>query len=195
MDFPFIKAIKEFFQKRRHRRFLSLYDFPETGSILDISCGDGDFLSVIRSYFPKLDLYGIDISGECIERAKKQHDWGTFQVADAESVPHEPQSFDTVLSCMSLHHYKNPQQIFSEIARVLHSDGTLYLVDYFPQNRAAQLFYNFEGCPEPYHFERYYRIEEVTSFARNVGLTFSSSKKLSSLSGNRILVFGKTEIC
>lgn len=191
MKFPIPKKIKDHLTRRRHRRFLSLYDLPEKGSVLDISCGDGDFLDVLRSYFPKLDLHGIDISESYIARAKEKHPWAKLTVADAADMPYESASFDGLLSCMSLHHYHNPQKVFDEAARVLRPGGRLYVLDFIPRNRIVQILFNFDGCPEPYHFERYYLKREIEFFACAAGLKPCAERKIEWFSNAKITLLQK----
>jgi ubiquinone/menaquinone biosynthesis C-methylase UbiE len=184
-----IQRIKRHLEQRRHKRFVTLFDLPKKGSLLDISCGDGNFLSIVQKHFPELDLNGVDISKNCIEQACLKYPHITFSIAHAESLPYKDRTFAVVLSCMSLHHYKDPQKIFSEISRVLTTVGNLYLIDLVPRHRWLQLIYNWDGCPEPYHFERYYLRSEIESFASAVGLYLHDIRMSSRFSSKKILVF------
>lgn len=186
-----IRRWREFRKRLRHKRFLRLYDLPKEGVVLDISCGDGDFLAVLRSYFPELDLHGIDISPEYIESARAKHSWATLATGNAEEVPYADDTFHVVLSCMSLHHYRKPHLVFSEAARVLRPGGRLYVVDFMPHNSIVQFLFNLDGCPEPYHFERYYRMSEVESLAQDAGLMLRDKRRMDWFSNAKILLLQK----
>ena len=43
---------------------------PNTLKILDFGCGVGDVTPYIRKYFPHAEIFGVDISRECIETAR-----------------------------------------------------------------------------------------------------------------------------
>ena len=98
-------------------------------SILDIGCGNGRFLEVIKG---KVFQYtGIDNSESLITYAKKwQGDKGKFIHADALSLPFENDSFDVVVSFGVLHHIpskKFRKQFLKEAYRVLKKDGLLII--------------------------------------------------------------------
>jgi ubiquinone/menaquinone biosynthesis C-methylase UbiE len=186
-----IAHFKKHLEERRHRRFLQLFNLPNEGSVLDISCGDGDFLSTIHSYFAKLELYGIDMSTKVIEKARTKCPNAEFVVAYAELIPHKEATFDVAISCMSLHHYAKPREVFSEVARILSAQGKFYLIDFMPMTRLTQVLHNWDGCPEPYHFEKYYLRREVEEMASGVGLILESDEHLSRFDGQRLLTFRK----
>jgi SAM-dependent methyltransferase len=51
-------------------------------SVLDVGCGQGSFLQELRSEFPRIKPYGIDISSSGIELARKRVPEGKFCVLD-----------------------------------------------------------------------------------------------------------------
>jgi ubiquinone/menaquinone biosynthesis C-methylase UbiE len=183
--------IQSYFQARRHKRLVSLFYIPKNANVLDVSCGGGDLLSILHKYLGISTAHGIDISEKNIRKAKASHPWGTFHIASADSLPYKNERFETVLSCMSLHHYKKPQEIFSEISRVLSPEGTFYLVDLIPGHRWSQIFNNWGGCPEPYHFEKYYLKEEIVSLAQSAGLRLETDKATRPYSNIRIVTIKK----
>jgi len=185
------KQLKKYQEKRRHNKFLSVYNIAEKGTVLDISCGDGDFLAALHHHFPRLDLHGIDVSNESIERARGQCPYARFSVVNAESTLYRPDTFDAVFCCMSLHHYKKPEQVFSEVARVLSPEGSFYLMDFMPKYWLSQKLYNWDGCPEPYHFEKYYLKKEIVVFAKAAGFSICREKRVGLFSGKKVLVFKK----
>lgn len=170
-------------------RFFSIYDLKNEGTLLDLSCGEGAFLKCVSDYFPALFLHGVDILPSILERAKKRCPLATFVQADAVQLPYPDATFDMVLTSMSLHHYKEPLKVFSEIARVLRRGGVAHIIDIMPRNHALQLFKNFDGCPEPYHFERYYTLPEVECFAESAGLRMQSSRRIYLFGGHTVCTF------
>ncbi len=159
------KDIKLNFRKHRRARFLSHFNLPKKGSVLDISCGCGCALNIFHHHSPTLTLHGIDMSKETIEEAKQNCPAAAFSVARAECLPYKEQRFDVVISCHALHHYKKPEQVFDEVSRVLAHGGIFYINDIFPKHRLMQWFQNYHGCSEPYHFEKYYTKQDVASLA------------------------------
>lgn len=52
-----------------------------------------------------------------------------FMQGDAEKLTFEDNSFDIVISRLAFHHFSNPKQCFSEMARVLKPGGKLVVID------------------------------------------------------------------
>jgi ubiquinone/menaquinone biosynthesis C-methylase UbiE len=48
---------------------------------------------------------------------------------NAEALPFADSQFDAVFNTLSFLHYPKPEQVFSEVSRVLHPGGRFYLVD------------------------------------------------------------------
>lgn len=96
--------------------------------VLDLGCANG---RMVELFFPKnVEYYGVDISGELIEIAKKLYPAGHFQVGDALDIPFADNTFDKVYFISVLHHIPSKefrQKCFSEINRVLKPNGQLVL--------------------------------------------------------------------
>ena len=75
-------------------------------SILDVGCGTGALLSMIRDQQKSVRLFGIDLSEEMIKasKAKLQKD-ADLRVSDSEKTPFKSGSFDLVTCTFSFHHY------------------------------------------------------------------------------------------
>jgi ubiquinone/menaquinone biosynthesis C-methylase UbiE len=131
------------------------------------------------------------MSEPCIKRAKSSYHWGNFTVARAEALPHTDKMFSMVVSCISLHHYNKAQEVFSEASRVLELGGMLYVIDRIPRNRFFQFIYNLDGCPEPYHFEKYCTQKNIEVLAQHAGLSVLSNRRLRIFSDIRVIALQK----
>ena len=63
------------------------------------------------------------------EAARKQQNNMTFVLGTAEKLPFLDESFDIVISRLAFHHFKNIQESFQEMVRVLRPGGKLVLID------------------------------------------------------------------
>lgn len=104
--------------------------------LLDLGCGTGEMIRLLREKHPQMMLWGLDLSPEMIRRAKeKQIPHADFCVGDAEFLPYPDQSFDVVLCMQSFHHYPNPEAVLEEVYRVLRPGGRFLLYDMYVKNR------------------------------------------------------------
>ena len=53
----------------------------------------------------------------------------SFQTGNAEELPYEAETFDLVITRLSLHHFTNPEKPFREMQRVLKKGGKLVVWD------------------------------------------------------------------
>lgn len=94
---------------------------PQTGEdILDLGCGTGHLTYRITS--SGAQVVGIDQSCSMIEQASRSYPDLNFAVADAKALEITEQ-FDAVFSNAVLHWIKPPENVISEIKRVLKPGG------------------------------------------------------------------------
>ena len=69
------------------------------GKLLDVGCGEGVLLGKISEKFGnEYELYGTDLSGNAIEKAKSCNgDKARFVQGDAEHLPYEENMFDVII--------------------------------------------------------------------------------------------------
>jgi ubiquinone/menaquinone biosynthesis C-methylase UbiE len=89
--------------------------------ILDVGCGPGIFTA--RYAAVGADVVGIDFSEQMIKIAKDQFPRIDFQVADAERLPFDDQSFDFVIGIHVVHHLARPRRMFESVCRVTKPGG------------------------------------------------------------------------
>ena len=114
----------------------SLEIIPLEGSVklLDVACGTGLLIDMLRYQRPDLHTTGIDISRQMLERAKQRVPPvpGKVQwlVGHAEQLPVGSGTFDVVTCTNAFHLVQDAPAALSEFRRVLKPEGTLVLVDW-----------------------------------------------------------------
>ena len=101
-------------------------------AILDIGCGPGDLAAMLAKRLPQVRVVGLDLSPSMVELARERHGAEgrlRFEAGDAASLPFEAQSFDLVVSTLSLHHWPDPGAAFGEMRRVLRPGGAAFIYD------------------------------------------------------------------
>ncbi len=172
----------------RSAKFLNNVNLPIEGKLLDLSCGDGKLLKLIKSQDKtnQLDLYGIDIVDH-----KFDSDIIKFHKTSSDQTQFLNQTFDVITCLMSLHHYKNINQTLAEVGRILQPQGQFYVLDIFPQNELSQIIYNSIRCHEPYHFEKFYTIDQFEELANQYSFNLITNNSISKIPKLNILKFVK----
>lgn len=105
--------------------FIDWLGAPEGLSWLDVGCGNGAFTEeLIRRCAPKA-VTGIDPSEGQLAYARERDGAGmaTFQVADAQALPFDDDSFDAAVMALVIAFVPEPQKAVREMARVVRPGG------------------------------------------------------------------------
>lgn len=89
-----------------------------TGSVLDVGCGNGKFVTRLHHDRPDLRVIGMDISAGILADVPRP-----VVVADAQALPLADASVDAVLAMHMLYHVPDIPAAISELARVLKPSG------------------------------------------------------------------------
>ena len=124
---------------------------PDGARVLEVGCGPGH-LSIRLARQHGLDVTGLDLDPAMIERARANADRSedgdergpSFLVGDVAALPFPDESFDLVVSTMSMHHWADPTSGMAEIDRVLRPGASALIWDFRPG------FQPFQGdLPDP----------------------------------------------
>lgn len=140
---------------RARRKRLVKFDITPKSSVLDLGCGDGLNISILRNMGVK-NIIGIDISKYLIEKAKKENPDIKFYIGKAQSLPFRDGRFNVVLVDSVFHHLMKYDRAVKEIHRVLANKGLLCLIephnclprrlfDYVCLSPAGKLLTNFKN--------------------------------------------------
>ena len=108
------------------------------GRVLEIAIGTGRNLPY---YSRQIDLVGIDVSPRMLDvarlRAEALDRRVELRVADAQELPFEDASFDTVLATLTLCSIPDDQCAVAEMARVVRPGGSVVLLDHVASPRRS----------------------------------------------------------
>ena len=151
-------------------------------SLLDVACGTGRFLSVVKSNWPKLNATALDLSPSYLDAARKtlgdRRDVA-FVEANAEAMPLAAASQDIVTAIFLFHELppKVRPVVIAEIARVLKPGGVFVLLDSIQGGDAAGFEALTELFPQAFHEPYYesYLAWDIRAAGEAAGLSFISS--------------------
>jgi ubiquinone/menaquinone biosynthesis C-methylase UbiE len=124
--------------------------------LLDVACGTGRFLTVIKDNYPRLPVTGVDLSRPYLVKAGASLEpwsWARLVEGAAEQLPFADRSF-ALVTCVYLFHElprKVRIQVAREMARVLRPGGRLILVDSFQKGDRPAFEGLLELFPRAYH--------------------------------------------
>jgi len=95
------------------QRVLTKWSGPERPTTLDVGCGPGFVMDVLK---PVFDVRGIDIDPAAVAEGKRRG--LDVQEADAHALPFEDNSFDLVYCSFVLLWVEDPVKVLSEMKRV-----------------------------------------------------------------------------
>lgn len=96
-------------------------------SVLDVGCGEGRFCRKLLGV--GIAACGLDPVPAMIDAAQKQDQNGQYTLGFAEDLPFQDESFDLVVTYLSLIDIDGPEVAISEMARVLKPGGRILVAN------------------------------------------------------------------
>jgi len=105
--------------------------------ILEIGCGRGVGVVLLKRYFRPCSTVALDMDDRMIQMARQRlgglpRSAATFCVGETTHLPFKDGRFDAVFSFGMLHHVLNWRAALKQIARVLTKEGCFFMEEYFP---------------------------------------------------------------
>ncbi|MDH6058415.1 class I SAM-dependent methyltransferase [Umezakia ovalisporum] len=136
---------------------------PKQMRILDVACGTGRTLRMIRGALPKASLYGVNLSPAYLRKANQQlsdipGELPQLFQANAEHLPYLNDYFHGVTSVFLFHELpaKVRQTVIEQCFRVTKPGGVFVICDSIQMNDSSEFAMLMESFPEVFH-EPYYR--------------------------------------
>jgi len=105
---PFVQLVSLGRAKKLRQLTLDLAQIKTGESVLDVGCGTGQLVALMQE--KGIDVIGIDASAEMIQVAQQKHPTADFRLAAIENLPFEDNTFDVIVSSLTLHHLPPPLQ-------------------------------------------------------------------------------------
>lgn len=110
----------------RVQAILSYFDVLNGKKVIDIGCGKGRFLRILKNQFPESILYGLDISEKMLAYCPKNVETVCSSVLN---VKFPDGYFDGVYSVEAIEHAVLPGNAIKEMIRILKPGGRIIIID------------------------------------------------------------------
>jgi ubiquinone/menaquinone biosynthesis C-methylase UbiE len=104
--------------------------------ILDIGCGTGTFVVLLKRQYPQVRVVGLDPDPKALRRARSKIRRAAVSVqldeGFSDELPYETAVFDRVFSSFMFHHLEGPERekTMREALRILKPGGSFHLFDF-----------------------------------------------------------------
>lgn len=146
-----------------------------TSRLLDIGCGNGYLLSVLRNQFPNMSMSGLEYTPEMVNVARSR-DVANCPIVqgDVRSLPFKNDTWDVVVTercIINIMDRTDQAKSFAEIARVIRSGGHFICIEAFTdglaQLNAAQAELGVSQNVQPHHnlwFDKDWFLQTIDPF-------------------------------
>lgn len=163
-SFSFLYPVVDtFFMRRKKLLYREIERLP-TGRLLEIGVGNGSNLP----YYSRHALTGIDTSSTMLEAARKRRDCSAeLLLMNGERMFFPDNYFDYIILSHVLAVVDHPEQVLSEVYRVLKPGGRVFILNHFtPRNWLAYIDQAFQRISKLFHFNSLFCLSELHTLAR-----------------------------
>jgi len=169
---------------RARRELISDAKLAAGQHILDIGCGTGTLVVMLKQQYASSAVVGLDPDPKALRRARIKATRAGVSVqldqAFADELPYKDGSFDRVFSSFMFHHLEEQERenMLREVLRVLKSGGSFYLLDFVADHASHGLLARW--------FQSHARMkdnsdERILALMSRVGLTNAAKVKEGSM--------------
>ena len=166
-DFGIVYKIRSRLEAKRLLSWCE--DLPQEARILDVGCGDGFHLKLLKKYGNKnWTLEGVDLDKRAVEMAGKAD--LKIHPGSIEAIDLPENYYDLVFMIQTIEHLENPVEILSAIKSVLKPGGKLVIVTDNTDSIDFRIFKG--GYWGGYHFPRHWNLfnrNSLMKLAEKVG--------------------------
>jgi ubiquinone/menaquinone biosynthesis C-methylase UbiE len=146
--------------------------------ILDVACGTGRTLKMIRGAFPNVSLFGTDLSPTYLRKANQLLSENPGELpqlaqANAEALPYIDSFFHAVTSVFLFHELPAPvrQQVIEESYRVVQPGGVFVICDSVQMSDSPEMEPAMENFASLFHepYYRHYTTDDLVERLENAG--------------------------
>lgn len=160
-NYSFVHKVRSRLEANRLLRYCS--GVPDNARILDVGCGDGFHLKLLKEYGKESwTLEGVDIDSRAVAIAAKSG--LTIHHGSVENLDLGNERYDVVYTIQTIEHVAQPDEVFAAIFRILKPGGRLVIVT--DNTDSLDFGYFKKSYWGGYHFPRHWNLFNPKSISR-----------------------------
>jgi SAM-dependent methyltransferase len=176
---PIVKAVRGWMARRKGSRYMAMTSAGDA-EVVDIGCGDGRLLDVLKASCPPGWRYhGVDWSEQAIARLRRKGYDGRSGDVNQLDLSDWEGKFDLALMHQLIEHVRDPRALLAKVRRILKPGGVLSVetpdIDAWDFRLLSRRYW------AGYHIPRHFYIFDKKNFAdlaRDVGFEVVSTVSL-----------------
>ena len=168
---------------------LTKYSLNESGTMLDVGCGEGRHIFGIMQNYPEMKCIGLDMDDDSLVKAEEGYEFfesisnagAKFLKGSAYSLPFQNNSLDLIVCSEVLEHLHQYNDAVKEIHRVLKPGGKFYasVPASWPEKICWALSKDYQNQPGGHL--RIFNQSKLVSEISEAGFKFLSSDRFHSI--------------
>ena len=168
---------------------LTKYSLIESGTMLDVGCGEGRHIFGIMQNYPEMKCIGLDMDDDSLVKAEEGYEFfesisnagAEFLKGSAYSLPFQNNSLDLIVCSEVLEHLHQYNDAVKEIHRVLKPGGKFYasVPASWPEKICWALSKDYQNQPGGHL--RIFNQSKLVSEISDAGFKFLSSDRFHSI--------------
>ena len=168
---------------------LTKYSLNESGTMLDVGCGEGRHIFGIMQNYPEMKCIGLDMDDDSLVKAEEGYEFfesisnagAEFLKGSAYSLPFQNNSLDLIVCSEVLEHLHQYNDAVKEIHRVLKPGGKFYasVPASWPEKICWALSKDYQNQPGGHL--RIFNQSKLVSEISDAGFKFLSSDRFHSI--------------
>ena len=159
----FYPLVDVFLKPQKKVLFDEINNLPD-GELLEIGVGNGAHLPLYKKH----NVTGVDTSGAMLAAAaKKNVNHAQLLQMNGQHLLFDDGQFDYVVLSHVIAVVDDPDELLTEVFRVLKADGRIFILNHFtPGNWLKYLDYAFRNISKVFHFKSVFHIDEINGIRR-----------------------------
>jgi len=175
-NYSFVHKVRSWLEANRLLRYCD--GIPNNAKILDVGCGDGFHLKLLKQYGNEnWTLEGVDFDSRAVEIASRGG--LTIHHGSIEELNLESEQYDLVYTIQTIEHVAQPDELLAAIYRILKPGGRLVIVT--DNTDSIDFTYFKHSYWGGYHFPRHWNLfnrKSLTRLAHKTGFEVSDVKTI-----------------